>query len=523
MVDAITPLDSAVIKVSAEETTPRPTAKPAATEDTPKTMATKVKEVDPLVLQAQSILSQKVAESRSGQVPGTAGGAASVDQDDIFSKLPVSHKQLLRQYYQDPMNGEWQAYFVGSLKSFSSQKGFGFLSCSAAFQYWGVDVFIHKNQVPVPWNVGQPVEFAVCMNNRGQPQATDCAWLPQLPKQRPALPTQGVPLGIGGYQGGIPNTANLFSPNDPSAKAAPPVVASAPSGTATASAAATDAGPENESLATRKPSDGPFYLGILKSYSSAQGYGFIQCDDVHKIYKRDIYFDRVQLPRPPVYNAGQTLEFAVGQNGKGQPQARQLLWDCVPVLQKEEETTGEHTQPREHFGKHSPASLEKLRKLLRLLNDGDPETAVVTAIDYQGVQNEKAPDAMGVPNAEASMPDVDYVTYVLDRLGSVDEAVTKIKDFVRMLLLLMLAKLLKKRSDAERVQKLTRWLVALSEAIDVNTEKQVQLHFLDVVSQIESNLRGALVENPHTQEASASKSVHEVLEQLQTKAAKGAT
>lgn len=62
---------------------------------------------------------------------------------------------------------------------------------------WGVDVFVHKNNVPTPWNLGQPVEFAVQVNQRSQPQAYDCNWLPRLqsnsvtPGTTAALPGRG--------------------------------------------------------------------------------------------------------------------------------------------------------------------------------------------------------------------------------------------------------------------------------------------------------------------------------------------
>lgn len=196
-------------------------------------------------------------------------------------------------------------------------------------------------------------------------------------------------------------------------------------------------------------------------------------------------------------------------NSRGQPQARHLIWNCIPLLPLEP-----HKEPSTQPGKHSAQALEKVRKLLRLLNDNDKEAAVVTAIDVQGGAD-KPPTEQA--DAESQMPEVDYVTYVLDRLGTESEAVTKIKDFVKMLLLLMLAKMLKKRTDAAGVQKLTQWLSLLADSIDPTTEKQVQEHFIDVVSQIESNLRQALEDNGQTKEVSVSSCVLDVIKKLKSK------
>jgi cold shock CspA family protein len=99
------------------------------------------------------------------------------------------------------LSGEWVAYYVGSLKSFNNRTGYGFLECEMARTDWGSDVFIHKNFVPTPWNLGQPVEFAVTTNSRGQAQAVDVNWLPRLPINvlpiHAAVPVAGTLQGAG--------------------------------------------------------------------------------------------------------------------------------------------------------------------------------------------------------------------------------------------------------------------------------------------------------------------------------------
>lgn len=457
---------------------------------------------DPRVNQARSIMSQAVA--RANLPPGVEANR----DDDISAKLPPSHRQMLRGYFQDYTTGQWHPYFVGTLKSFSSKAGYGFLTCPQSFAHWGVDVFVHKNQVPVPWFLGQPVEFSVVANQRGQPQATDCNWLPRLPQERPRVfpKAPGYP-GAGG---------SIFNPNAPSGpvngnlKQAGDFVAGAPAHAAAeppiAEIPAEPADPA-DIPSIRHGQAGPFYLGTMKSYSSAQGYGFFACEDLFKIHQRDIYFDRSQLPRAPDrYVLGQTVEFAMSVNGKQQPQARHPIWDPIPVLLTEpSKQTPEEDQPKQHH----PAALSKLRKLLRLLNDNEHGTALVTAIDCQG--GEKAPE-------EKDAADIDFMSFVLDRIGASKQTAQGIKDFVKMLLLLMLAKMLRKRIDVDRVNKFTRWLDLLATTIDPTSENNVQEHFMDVVGQIETNLRAALTENPLTQEQEVSSAIETVIQQLRTKA-----
>merc|ERR1712241_823476 len=90
--------------------------------------------------------------------------------------------------------------------------------------------------------------------------------------------------------------------------------------------------------------------------------------------------------------------------------------------------------------------------------------------------------------------DIDYVTFVLDRLGPEAEAVPKIKDFVKMLLLLMLAKMLRSQTHPSRCQQHIRWFEALSVTIEPAAES-VREHFQSVVEQINNQLQSAHREN----------------------------
>jgi cold shock CspA family protein len=62
--------------------------------------------------------------------------------------------------------------FQGRIKSFNTQKGFGFVECPEAHQIYGRDVFLHKAQIG-NFQIGSQVSFAVEMNKTNMPQARD--------------------------------------------------------------------------------------------------------------------------------------------------------------------------------------------------------------------------------------------------------------------------------------------------------------------------------------------------------------
>jgi len=66
--------------------------------------------------------------------------------------------------------------FVGQVKSYASQQGYGFIDCEETFARYSSDVFLHKNQVEEKMKrvaKGDKVRFCVTMNKAGRPQARD--------------------------------------------------------------------------------------------------------------------------------------------------------------------------------------------------------------------------------------------------------------------------------------------------------------------------------------------------------------
>jgi len=407
------------------------------------------------------------ASSFNIDAPAFEPRADAQGMEDIQDKLPLRHKQMLRGFYQ-AYNGEYVSYYVGTLKTYNVKNGYGFLECKQAKADWHCDVFVHKNNVPTPWNLGQPVEFAVQVNLKGQPQAYDCNWLPRLPQTSAVTPgtTPGLPgKGRGGYE-------------------------AEPDGSPQAEAAKG----EEETL-----SNEPRRLGTLKSYSSQHGYGFISCTETQQAYKRDVYLDKSQVGEAWQWN--QLLEFSVSFNDRSQPQARNVNWEPVPLLSSSQAPPGAKRT-------YSAKTLDQLKRLLKLLHEKNNETAVVTAIDLQG--------GSGVTEGNQE-DDVDYVFFVLDRLGEKEEALKSIKDFVKMLFVLMLARMLKTQKSKVRALTLIEWFQACTSMIQMSNES-VQQHIQDVLKQINTHIIAAAKENEVLKDQVLSEKLDVAFRQLREKA-----
>jgi len=458
-------------------------------------------------------------------------GSDGVDESNVRARLPPSHQMLLRQGYH-AMTGEWFAYHVGRLKSYNNRTGYGFIECAQTYKDYGADVFVHKNSMMNPWHIGQPVEFAVICNGRGQPQATDVNWLPRLPavpKSSTVTPPVPPPLVVavasneeppvlsGGEDGAsaVSNAAGAPQASNRNAATGAAMGADAAAGGTQAQAPSSASQPVSRNAGV---STEPRHLGTLKSFSPAQGYGFIACEEVFSNYQRDVYFDKSQLPTNN-WHFGQTVEFVVYHNARGHPQARQIDWDPVPNLQQAREPgaagvfggTTTSASGGSNPQTHTSQTLNNLRKLLRHLNESQQETAVVQAINLQGGSN-----ATGGGSDAGPDTDVDFVTFVLDRLGPEAEVVPKIKDFVKMLLLLMLAKMLRSQIHPIRRQQNIRWFGALSQTIEPAAES-VREHFQSVVEQMNNQLQNAHRENQMLREDPQLPVLQQAFRQLQSK------
>lgn len=417
-------------------------------------------------------------------VPGSSfplDGAAG--EDDVLSRLPPYHRSLLREGIKNQETGEWYPYFVGKLKSFSKSSGYGFLACAQTYSQWRCDIFIHKSQVMTPWHLGQPCEFGIQVNARGQPQACQVFWLPRIPEpkaQQGLLPAKGM----------VVSDAPLGASN---------TVMKEPD--AAAGASSTDGNAEKPGVAPPKVVER--FLGTLKSFSPVQGYGFIACEEFYVRHKRDVYFDKSQLPESP-YVDRQAVEFSVVYNKHGHPQARDIEWTPIPLASKEED----HPEAPSF----TSSTIARLKKLRTHLNKEELELAVIAAIDMQGQTNK-------APGKDSEQSPVDFVKYVLDRLAQPEEAVLEIKDFIRMLLLLMLAKMLRRSANMPaRTAQLVEWFVACSKHVQPSIEDESMKQFPQVVDQIKVNIQHAARENPTAQRSEVSVPLSMAIRELLAKA-----
>lgn len=174
---------------------------------------------------------------------------------------------------------------------------------------YGADVYIHKNELGPGghFTIGRAAEFAVLTNNRGQPQANAVKWLGMAPNWTPNSPSSGGAAGYAGCAGApVSTSSSAEQPRPP-----PPQ-------------------PQQQQLQElNQPHPGRRYLGVLKSFSAAKGYGFISQPELFAEYKRDVYLDKSQLPRQERWALEQPVSFECTLNAKGMPQAQKLDWNPV--------------------------------------------------------------------------------------------------------------------------------------------------------------------------------------------------
>jgi len=200
---------------------------------------------------------------------------------------------------------EGPAALAGTIKSFEAEHGYGFISSPEVQARYGRDVFLHAKQIK-HFRPGDHVAFSVRINSQGRPQA----------------------YGL---------------------REAPQTVAWLAAGEEEAPAAEVER-----------------YLGEVKSFSSAHGYGFIECPALHERYGRDVFVHQSQLEGVSV---GARVSFRV-QVKRGQPQA----CGVAPAPSAEGPGgAGPHRAPPEQ----QLAAPELARKLLRACASARAESVQV--------------------------------------------------------------------------------------------------------------------------------------------------
>lgn len=181
----------------------------------------------------------------------------------------------------------------GIIKSFNEQKGYGFIFCPEILEANNCDVFLHiqhRHRIPV----GAEVSFEIGFNEKGEPQASNVMQLSSDP-----VFGYGAGMGMGKGGGGKKRERPVFN--------------------------------TEETIGD--------YVGTIKCYNEAQGFGFIICPDLKAQGHTDVFLHHSWYTG---FAVGDDVEFTTYLNGKGQPCARDLRVPGTPAKQPRlEETTPE--------------------------------------------------------------------------------------------------------------------------------------------------------------------------------------
>lgn len=212
-----------------------------------------------------------------------------------------------------------KATFVGELKSWNDDKGYGFISCEASHQLHGKDVFVLRTELQQPVVMqGTRMQFKVRVGERGPVayevqvlgaapgggswEAPSTAWQGQKPQQQqswmpgPIIGSCKGPWGMQAAWGGQAPAAQWGA---------------AGGGQAWGAAGGVKA-----------PNESEVFFGTIKAVNAEKGWGHIICEATHKLYGKDMFVMKTGLesvsPSP-----GLLVAFNVAQSPKG-PHATNL-------------------------------------------------------------------------------------------------------------------------------------------------------------------------------------------------------
>jgi len=209
--------------------------------------------------------------------------------------------------------------FTGSIKSFNSESGYGFVTSPETTQLYGCDVFLHGSQIK-EFNIGDRVMFTVRLNNKTmKPQAYD------LRAAGPANVRSW--LDSSGDTGEAAATTASSPGAEPSGEQALAIGSGTSSATPAAAIASADISEER-------------YVGDIKSFNSQKGYGFIECAELFKQFQRDVFIHMNQFEGKKI---GDHVTFKI-QVKKGQPQAAEV--SLADVNGQPLEAPGKSTAPQ---------------------------------------------------------------------------------------------------------------------------------------------------------------------------------
>mmetsp|Transcript_8119 Transcript_8119/g.22627 ORF Transcript_8119/g.22627 Transcript_8119/m.22627 type:complete len:341 (+) Transcript_8119:74-1096(+) len=162
--------------------------------------------------QKEERASMKVAEAttvRAAAFPAPSAPTSPMDYPGFnpyaafppFGYPPMMHPWMNPYFHGWPgADAGFSGRYQGRIKSFNSEKGFGFIECYETYALHQRDVFLHKAQVG-EMTVGQPVTFTCELNKQSMPQAKDVQSMGGLPMGGYATGGKGKDKGKGKGKG----------------------------------------------------------------------------------------------------------------------------------------------------------------------------------------------------------------------------------------------------------------------------------------------------------------------------------
>lgn len=183
--------------------------------------------------------------------------------------------------------------FLGTVKTFNLQKGWGFVECAQTQALYGKDIFLMKTSLPNgDIATGAKVYFQV-KQGRGGPEATAVR-----EADAPAFPTARTPAPL--HQAQFQQQSPQLVAYDPYQQA---------------QAHQQPANNSKSSVATAG------FAGTVKSYNEGKGWGFLTSPLVQQLYGKDVFFLRTSvLGGHASISTGMSCTFSIIE-GRGGPEA----------------------------------------------------------------------------------------------------------------------------------------------------------------------------------------------------------
>jgi len=173
-----------------------------------------------------------------------------------------------------------QTRYSGTVKSYNTEKGWGFFECKETYSLYGTDIFVIRHTLPqglsdylIP---GTPVSFSVVQGTKGM-CATDVAFGGDEATDHQHAVGGGMPVSM-------------------------PV------------------------------SDSTKFEGVVKSYNPTKGYGFLTCPATDTQFGRDVFLGRQEVPNGTI-EAGTSVSFDVFVGERGPTATNVVVCGAVQAQQ----------------------------------------------------------------------------------------------------------------------------------------------------------------------------------------------